>query len=194
MSLLAPSLLPPTLSLTSTPPLLLLAPRFRAQELHGKQQRQRAECQPPDSRQGLLGVDGFRPPQCRGVRVLLVEREATAHAPPYGRKHEKKKKKKRKKKPPRKLAPHCLTIRVYLWCICCTFVCKTVIMQYTYAKFCRKALTVQGLFVSGFLWFLSHFGWKELGWCQGLLRLTGLNKDWKYHSVRMNSSSAKHAA
>lgn len=42
-------------------------PRFCAQKLHSKQQRQCTECQPPDSRQGLLGLDGFRPPQRRGV-------------------------------------------------------------------------------------------------------------------------------
>ena len=38
-------------------------------------------------------------------------------------------------------------------------------MQYTiYAKFYRKALTVQGLFVSGFLWFLYGFlGGKDPG-------------------------------
>lgn len=47
-------------------------PRFRAQELHGKQQRCRTERQPSDSRQGLLGLDGFRPPQCGGVRILFV--------------------------------------------------------------------------------------------------------------------------
>lgn len=42
-------------------------PRFRAQEFHGEQQRRGAKHQPSDSRQGLLGLDGFRPPQRRGV-------------------------------------------------------------------------------------------------------------------------------
>lgn len=59
----------PLSSITSTPP---CPPRFCAQELHGEQQRRRTECQPPDSRQGLLGVDGLRPPERRGVRVLFV--------------------------------------------------------------------------------------------------------------------------
>lgn len=47
-------------------------PRFRAQELRGEQQRRRTERQPSDSRQGLLGLDGFWPPQRRGVRILFV--------------------------------------------------------------------------------------------------------------------------
>lgn len=47
-------------------------PRFRAQELRGEQQRDRTAHQPSDSRQGLLGLDGFRPPQRRGVRILFV--------------------------------------------------------------------------------------------------------------------------
>lgn len=105
----------PLSSITSTPP---CPPRFCAQELHGEQQRRRTECQPPDSRQGLLGVDGLRPPERRGVRVLFVRgkskfiplRTATQE------KEDKKKKpnKQKKNNPPRKLAPHCLTIRVYL--------------------------------------------------------------------------------
>lgn len=47
-------------------------PRFRAQELGGEQQRRGTERQPSDSRQGLLGLDGFWPPQRRGVRILFV--------------------------------------------------------------------------------------------------------------------------
>lgn len=74
-------------------------PRFRAQELHSQQQRRRPERQPSDSRQGLLGLDGFRPPQRGGVRVFFV-------TPPHARKTGKIKTTKTKT---RKLATHHLT-------------------------------------------------------------------------------------
>lgn len=44
-------------------------------------------------------------------------------------------------------------------------------MQYTYAKFCRKAPTVQGLFVPGFLWFLYYFWVEWIGMDSGSVEM-----------------------
>lgn len=47
-------------------------PSFCAQKFHSQQQGQR---QPSNSRQRLHGLDRFWPPQCRGVRVLLIKKK-----------------------------------------------------------------------------------------------------------------------
>lgn len=46
--------------------------RFCSSELDGEQQGERFECQPPDKRPGLPGLDGLRSPECRGIRLLLM--------------------------------------------------------------------------------------------------------------------------
>lgn len=98
-----PLCFPSTHSLPSPPP-PPCPPRFCAQELHGEQQRRRTECQPPDSRQGLLGVDGLRPPERRGVRVLFV-RGKSKFIPLRTATQEKEDKKKKPNKQ-KKTTPH----------------------------------------------------------------------------------------